>query len=446
MNSLPGPGSGGLTAGGIGINYSIGMNAQDIASDVPGNNASVEMDELDLTSVPVCNADWGGRGCRVLGCKEDIYSQRAVNLKYRLCKTHKGAPALLMQGVPKRFCSQCSTFRQLTDFNGRMRACIACLRSRSASRGIKKGTFHTLSNSNHNGSTTTGAIPANGSLISQQQQQQQENAAAMRSSANLENAQIDAIMAGALAEILWNNGKSEPAATTAAIAMGAAIRSASTPSQNHENQQQQVEELAATVYPSPSNILSTTSTAADGAIAADIYTNQNSFESSLSPPTMTTSEMLQQESVMAALLAVVATTSGALACPPAAVFNAREDSLNPYHAFANGSEYPVLPMQSTWQAQPPQQLQQPRQQAPFSMPPPFHSVTPSIPSTQASSIVANWLELKRQRVLAEQHLARTNLELAQIEEDIHRISYKQQQQQEQATVAANGARAPDGVP
>jgi ribosomal protein L12E/L44/L45/RPP1/RPP2 len=47
--------------------------------------------------------------------------------------------------------------------------------------------------------------------------------------------------------------------------------------------------------------------------------------------------------------------------------------------------------------------------------------------------------LKRERVLAELHLAKTNLELARVEEDIHRIRFKQRQRQLAAQAAAAAA-------
>ncbi|KAL4524714.1 hypothetical protein Ndes2437B_g03509 [Nannochloris sp. 'desiccata'] len=433
MDNMPGLGSGGLTAAGVGKGYNVGMDAQDLANKIPGKKSNtIEVDALDFTKIPACSADWGGRGCRVIGCREDIYSQRAVNLKYRLCKTHKSASALLIQGVPKRFCSQCSTFRQLADFNGRMRACMTCLRSRSASRS-KRGFANTVSNPNHNGGTTCGG-PAGGYFT----EQQQLNAAALPYSAILEHAQIEAIMAGAaLAEILQNNGNSEPVATAAAVETAAAARFAGT---DHQHQNQQRQELATTVYPPLPRIVSSRSTTgAAGAVTASTYINPNSFQPSVSPATMTTGELLQQESAMAALLAATAAaaTTGALVLAPAAILNARKECLSPYHGFLNGAEELGLSIQLRRQTESSQQ-QQPQQPPQFLMPSAFHSVveahhrshptaattstmTASTPTTQPSVIVAKGLELKQQRVLAELHLAKTNLELARVQEDIHRL-------------------------
>jgi hypothetical protein len=374
-------------------------------------------DGIDLANVPVCSADWGGRGCRVIGCEEDIYSQRAVNLKYRLCKTHKSAEVLLVNGLPKRFCSQCSTFKLVSDFNGKMRACRTCLRHRSESRSVKREFLNTFMAADHSG------VP----------QPQSTFGGTVSSAAVMENAQIEAFMAGAaLAEILRNNGDREPVATAAAMANAAAKRGAS-----HQ----------------PLRIVSTSATTANGDI------NQTGLQSPV--PSLTT-EALQQESALAALLAAAAATAGTptLAAPG----NDNNTPPSPYQAFLDDAKESVpspqphqQPPQQQQQQQPPQQQpppppQQQQQQPlppPFLAAPEFHSLvqmhhlqqdpistTASISTSRQEYIISQGFELKRQRVLAELHLARTNLELAQVEEEIYKIRQKQQQQQQQRNSAA----------
>jgi len=431
--------------------------ANDVANMVSGDDANVEMDALDPTKIPVCSADWGGRGCRVLGCKEDIYSQRPVNLKYRLCQTHKSAPALIHQGKPKRFCSQCSMLRQLADFNGRGRACTTCLKitasrrertakKKKSSHSIKELNLNTFSNPKHNESTNAGDAPADGTLT----ETPHEIATATPSSATLENAQLEPFMAlSGLAELLRNNGNIESGATVAAMTTAATPRSTRT-DQNHQNQQlQQLQELATTIDPSLPPILSTLADAddADGAITANIGMNHNSVEPSESPQITNSDELLQQENAMAALLAVAATTTCPQDLAPDSVSDAREGSLDPYCALVSSAEHADPSIEPQWQAQLPQQQQ--HQPPPTSTPPAFYCLNEAH-TTQPSAIVAKRLELKQQRVLAELRLARMNLELARLEEDIHKLSDKEQQQhqqeqQQQPAVAAYGDSAPNGA-
>jgi hypothetical protein len=54
MDNVPDIAPGGVVDGSIENDDTIGMNAVEVANP------------------PVVSADWGGRGCRVIGCTEDI--------------------------------------------------------------------------------------------------------------------------------------------------------------------------------------------------------------------------------------------------------------------------------------------------------------------------------------------------------------------------------------
>ena len=41
--------------------------------------------------------------------------------RYRICKAHLKSPALLVDGVPQRFCQQCGRFHDLGEFDGEKR-------------------------------------------------------------------------------------------------------------------------------------------------------------------------------------------------------------------------------------------------------------------------------------------------------------------------------------
>ncbi len=46
---------------------------------------------------------------------------RLCSQRYRICKAHLKAPALMVDGVPQRFCQQCGRFHELSEFDGEKR-------------------------------------------------------------------------------------------------------------------------------------------------------------------------------------------------------------------------------------------------------------------------------------------------------------------------------------
>jgi hypothetical protein len=87
------------------------------------------MGKFNIRTIPEVNTRWGGDGCRVIGCESDLSKEKVTNKKYRLCQTHKACDALLINGTPCRFCSQCSSLRPVLDFEGAKRGCKACSKS-----------------------------------------------------------------------------------------------------------------------------------------------------------------------------------------------------------------------------------------------------------------------------------------------------------------------------
>uniref|UniRef100_A0A0A8Y5Q4 SBP-type domain-containing protein n=1 Tax=Arundo donax TaxID=35708 RepID=A0A0A8Y5Q4_ARUDO len=55
--------------------------------------------------------------CQVEGCKFDLSSAKDYHRKHRVCETHSKAPKVIVAGLERRFCQQCSRFHALTEFD-----------------------------------------------------------------------------------------------------------------------------------------------------------------------------------------------------------------------------------------------------------------------------------------------------------------------------------------
>jgi hypothetical protein len=92
----------------------------------------------NIQTIPEVNTVWGGEGCRVIGCESDLSKEKVTNKKYRLCQAHKACDALSLNGTLCRFCSQCSSLRPVSDFEGAKRGCKACSSIKRTSRRSSK--------------------------------------------------------------------------------------------------------------------------------------------------------------------------------------------------------------------------------------------------------------------------------------------------------------------
>ncbi|KAK2077958.1 hypothetical protein QBZ16_003826 [Prototheca wickerhamii] len=85
---------------------------------------------------PSCQT-WAGCGdnrrdvpltCQVVGCGESLSGHAEYYRRYRVCKRHLKGSALIVDGVPQRFCQQCGRFHLLEAFDGEKR-CAGARRS-----------------------------------------------------------------------------------------------------------------------------------------------------------------------------------------------------------------------------------------------------------------------------------------------------------------------------
>ncbi|XP_062224102.1 squamosa promoter-binding-like protein 3 [Phragmites australis] len=72
--------------------------------------------------------------CQVEGCKIDLSSAKDYHRKHRVCEAHSKAPKVVVAGLERRFCQQCSRFHALTEFDQKKRSCRRRLNDHNARR------------------------------------------------------------------------------------------------------------------------------------------------------------------------------------------------------------------------------------------------------------------------------------------------------------------------
>ncbi|KAL6888646.1 hypothetical protein ACP4OV_009672 [Aristida adscensionis] len=72
--------------------------------------------------------------CQVEGCKVDLSSAKEYHRKHKVCETHTKAPKVMVAGLERRFCQQCSRFHALSEFDQKKRSCRRRLNDHNARR------------------------------------------------------------------------------------------------------------------------------------------------------------------------------------------------------------------------------------------------------------------------------------------------------------------------
>ncbi|PON54986.1 SBP-box transcription factor [Trema orientale] len=72
--------------------------------------------------------------CQVEGCNLDLSSAKDYHRKHRICETHSKTPRVIVGGVERRFCQQCSRFHGLSEFDEKKRSCRRRLSDHNARR------------------------------------------------------------------------------------------------------------------------------------------------------------------------------------------------------------------------------------------------------------------------------------------------------------------------
>ncbi|XP_009766988.1 squamosa promoter-binding-like protein 12 [Nicotiana sylvestris] len=72
--------------------------------------------------------------CQVEGCSLDLSSAKEYYRKHRVCDSHSKCPKVIIAGVARRFCQQCSRFHSLSEFDEKKRSCRRRLSDHNARR------------------------------------------------------------------------------------------------------------------------------------------------------------------------------------------------------------------------------------------------------------------------------------------------------------------------
>ncbi|CAK7345840.1 unnamed protein product [Dovyalis caffra] len=72
--------------------------------------------------------------CQVEGCNLDLKSAKDYHRRHRICEKHSKSPKVIVAGMERRFCQQCSRFHELSEFDDKKRSCRKRLSDHNARR------------------------------------------------------------------------------------------------------------------------------------------------------------------------------------------------------------------------------------------------------------------------------------------------------------------------
>ncbi|KAE9603041.1 putative transcription factor SBP family [Lupinus albus] len=107
----------------------------------PGSNSK----SPSLSEAPLSSLSTGKKGksngqnvqltrCQVEGCALDLSSAKDYHRKHRVCESHSKSPKVVIAGMERRFCQQCSRFHDLSEFDEKKRSCRRRLTDHNARR------------------------------------------------------------------------------------------------------------------------------------------------------------------------------------------------------------------------------------------------------------------------------------------------------------------------
>ncbi|KAJ9538503.1 hypothetical protein OSB04_031236 [Centaurea solstitialis] len=72
--------------------------------------------------------------CQVEGCNLDLASAKDYHRRHRICSDHSKSATVVVDGMERRFCQQCSRLHDLSEFDDRKRSCRRRLYAHNARR------------------------------------------------------------------------------------------------------------------------------------------------------------------------------------------------------------------------------------------------------------------------------------------------------------------------
>lgn len=104
---------------------------QDVKSSVPSGITSAS---TVAKKTKVFQQNGKNSYCQVEGCQVDLSSAKDYHRKHKVCEVHSKAPKVVVAGVERRFCQQCSRFHGLVEFDQNKRSCRRRLTHHNARR------------------------------------------------------------------------------------------------------------------------------------------------------------------------------------------------------------------------------------------------------------------------------------------------------------------------
>ncbi|KAJ6428370.1 hypothetical protein OIU84_023740 [Salix udensis] len=80
--------------------------------------------------------------CQVEGCNLDLSSAKDYHRKHRVCESHSKCQKVIVAGLERRFCQQCSRFHGLSEFDEKKKSCRRRLSDHNARRRKQPGSVH----------------------------------------------------------------------------------------------------------------------------------------------------------------------------------------------------------------------------------------------------------------------------------------------------------------
>ncbi|XP_051116047.1 squamosa promoter-binding-like protein 12 isoform X2 [Andrographis paniculata] len=109
-------------------NGNVGSNVKNPCFPVM-NTSAISMKKMksaaQIPSVPRCVVE---------GCNTDLSAAKEYHRKHRVCESHSKWPKVIVGGLERRFCQQCSRFHSLAEFDEKKRSCRRRLSDHNARR------------------------------------------------------------------------------------------------------------------------------------------------------------------------------------------------------------------------------------------------------------------------------------------------------------------------
>lgn len=109
-------------------NSSAGGHVKSLSSVMPTpSTTSLKKTKSPSQSLPIPR-------CIVEGCNIDLSAAKEYHRKHRVCDSHSKSPKVVVGGLERRFCQQCSRFHNLSEFDEKKRSCRRRLSDHNARR------------------------------------------------------------------------------------------------------------------------------------------------------------------------------------------------------------------------------------------------------------------------------------------------------------------------